>query len=270
MVKTLRRARNAPPLQLEGAAPFTPGEQAWFDSHNPHGAPKYNWTGDRTLIARQGYSLSHNNADRIADWVAFRIEAVNVVDTPKRTDDFRPDPAVPAHGRAQLSDYKKSGFDRGHQCAASDSQGRGKTVMSESFFLSNMTPQRGPLNQKGWRDLEIQIRDWAKTRKDLWVVTGPAFYEENDTDGWVEYDLIGANGVAVPTHYFKVVLDVGDNGEFDALAFFIPNQKMTKPASGYLTSIDEIERITGLDLFPGLDPLVQEPLEAKKPTQVWN
>lgn len=112
-----------------------------------------------------------------------------------RTDDFRADPAV-STGSASLDDYKGSGYDRGHLCPAAD-MALNKTSMSESFFLSNMSPQVAGFNRGKWSSVEDQVRKWTLEFDGLDVATGPIFKDNLGT--------IGTDKVTVPGYYYKVL-----------------------------------------------------------------
>lgn len=264
-------------LTIEG---LSTDQQEILDSHNPFGIPGTDQPGNRTLIVRTGYVLAHNNVDLIADWVSFRLTTAFVDGTEKRpgSSAFKPEPLISASTRAELDDYKgwKGVYDRGHQAASGDSKGRGKTVIRESFFLSNMTPQDSRLNQNKWRLLEDRVQRLAAERGELWVVTGPAFVDD-DNDGLVEYHVIGDNQVAVPTHYFKIVLARAEGLEsFESMSFLVPNETIDRPGedigtvmSDFLVSIDEIENQTGLDFFPEMEDSEEESLEANATDEVW-
>lgn len=269
----IRSAVTASSVDTE-AERLTEEQQKWFDEHNRFGMPRTKYPGNRTVIVRQGYTLVHNNVDLIADWVTFHLTKAHVEGEEKRpgTSAFKPDPTLPRSKRAELSDYKgwKGVYDRGHQVASADSKGRGKRVIRESFFLSNMTPQDSKLNQHKWRLLEEKIQKLAAQRGELWVTTGPVFVDD-DNDGLVEYFVIGENQVAVPTHYFKIVVSnvPNDSGKFEAMAFLIPNEPMKDEFEDYLVSIDEIERLTGFDFLWRIEDSVEETLESMVADKVW-
>ncbi len=246
-------------------------EREWLDEHNPFGLPRHTTPRSLRLVSRRGYTLAHNKADRIADWVSWHVTKEYAEgDEPRPgTEAFKPDPRLPPGERAELADYRGSGYDRGHQCPNADSRGRGMRVVLDSFYLSNMTPQSAALNRKAWADLEGRVRDWAVAAGEVWVVSGPVFLDE-DQDGVVEYWVIGRNRVAVPTHYFKVVVRKGAGGQLEALALLIPNKKFTGAFRDHLVSIDEVEEVTGLDLFPDLPDAVEVALEAAEAPQLWN
>ena len=110
----------------------------------------------------------------------------------KRGDDFRPDPAVPT-GSATPQDYTRSGYDRGHLAPAADMSFSVKT-MSESFYMSNMSPQAPQFNRGIWSKLEKQVRHFATKEKRIVVVTGPILPVEKTI-------TIGANKVTVPQYF---------------------------------------------------------------------
>ena len=272
------KARAATRFRHTATATFDTGElteeeQGFLDEHNPFGIPQSSLPGSRTLIVREGYTLAHNNVDRIADWVSFRLtkEFANGTETRPGSSAFKPDPRLSAVLRAEKSDYQgwKNILDRGHQVASGDSKGRGTTVIKESFFLSNMTPQSASFNRGDWRSLEMKIQQWARDRDEVFVVTGPVF-QDDDADGVMEYGVIGKRQVAIPTHYFKIVLD-GDGGEdTEAIAFLVENKKMEDEFDDALVSIDEIERLTGLDFFPSLEDSVEDEIEESEEDELWD
>jgi endonuclease G len=142
---------------------------------------------------------------------------------------------------------------------------RDAQVMSESFLLSNMTPQVGiGFNRGIWKKLEEKVRDWVRQRKNIYVFTGPIFSDPN------HYNTIGSNRVAIPTHFYKIVVSCTESGDnLDAIAFILPNQKNpNEKLPDFITSIDEIEKVTGLDFMAELDSNTQARLEAKK-AKMW-
>ena len=103
------------------------------------------------IVNHLGYSLSYNEKNEQASWVAYELTADQVRGTVKRKDSFRSDPLIKT-GSASLSDYKGSGYDRGHLAPAADMKWS-TTAMSESFFMSNMSPQLPGFNRGIWKKL---------------------------------------------------------------------------------------------------------------------
>ena len=176
----------------------------------------------------------------------------------KRKDNFRLDPVIKT-GSAILADYKGSGYDRGHLAPAGD-MAWSKKAMSESFFLTNMSPQVPGLNRGMWRILEEQIRKWTLKEQELYIITGPIIRPNNKT--------IGPNKVTVPQWYYKIIVDY-HQPEIKALAFMIPNRKPQKSLQSFAVSIDKLEEMTQLDFLNLLPEKVQAQLESKLNLSQW-
>lgn len=224
--------------------------------HVRYGAPSH--SGD--LLCRTAYALSHNPVRKTADWVAYHLTAEHVHGTEKRSGDFRPDTDLAPNKRAELSDYKGSGYDRGHMAPAA-AMNWSPQVMSESFLLSNMAPQVGNKMNRGiWRILEEKVRNWTDKRTETYVVTGN-IYDKNPPD------VIGSNKVAVPTHCYKVIFDPV---RVEAIAFIVPNTTSeVSELPNFIVSVDEVEQRTGLDFLSELDDQVENIVESKVQPAMW-
>jgi endonuclease G len=223
--------------------------------------PTYLPTGDEgTIVQHQYYTLSYNEDHEQANWVAYELtrEQLNS-NRVERSDEFRSDPAI-SSGSATTWDYKGSGYDRGHLVPAGD-RGFSETAMQETFYMSNMSPQIGPFNKGIWRELEEQTRDWARKFKRLYIVTGPVLSKRPS-------GAIGDNEVSVPVSYYKVLLDA-DDPEKKGIAFIIPNDISDIPLRDFAISIDDAERITGLDFFSQFLPAEIEKIERKMDKSLW-
>ena len=117
------------------------------------------------------YTICYRESYEQAEWSAYCLTEEELVKNAGRTDDFRSDPEI-ATGSASPADYKKSGYDRGHLSPAADFAFDEK-AMSETFYMSNMSPQKGSLNRGIWKDLETEVRLWAKNFGRVYVVSGP-------------------------------------------------------------------------------------------------
>lgn len=204
------------------------------------------------LLRREGYTVSYNKVRKVPNWVAWHLTAAHTNGRYYREGmEFLEDMEVPAP-RATDDDYFQSRYDRGHMCPSGDNKWSA-TAQRQSFLFSNMCPQNHGLNKGDWNDLEIQCRDWAKEMGDLYIVTGPVFY-----DG--VKNTIGRHKVAVPDAFFKVVL--ADGRKAMAIGFIYPNKGGHKPMTHYVRTVDEVENITGMDFFPMLDDNVEDNVEA--------
>ncbi len=133
---------------------------------------------------------------------------------------------------------------------------------SDSFFMSNMSPQNPGFNRGIWRKLEEWIRDQALANEEVYVATGPVL-----TDG--PFQEIGPNGVDVPKQYYKVVLDY-KVPDLKAIGFILPNQSSSLSLSTYAVPVDQVEALTGLDFFHILPDEIEEYLEAATDWLSWS
>lgn len=152
---------------------------------------------------RDGYALAQDARLKIPVWVQYELRQEDLAETVERTDNFTADPTIPAGSRAETSDYRGSGFDQGHMVPAADMR-KNQQVMDDCFLLSNIAPQVGVgFNQRIWRTLETRIRGWVGNRGTLTIIIGPVFTVKRHK---VSYKVIGDNSVAVPTHFFRIIV----------------------------------------------------------------
>lgn len=219
---------------------------------SPKGTPEQ-------ILKRTGYVASYNKTTLLPNWVAWHLTAERTEGSAKRSGvDFAEDTEVP-EPRATDWDYYNSGYDRGHMCPAADNKWS-KKAMEESFLFTNMCPQNGNLNRGDWNEMEMACRKWAKKYGDLYIVCGPILYKG-------KHKTIGKNKVVVPEAFFKVVLRTGDNPQ--AIGFIYKNTSGNRPKDSYVNTVDEVERITGIDFFPLLPDDVEKKVEAECDLGLW-
>lgn len=203
------------------------------------------------IVRHAGYTLCYREKFEQAEWVAYTLDAEKLQKNASRQNDFRPDPLVKTYS-AQNDDYRKSGYDRGHLAPAAD-MAYSQIAMSESFFFSNMTPQDHDFNAGIWNDLEQYLRNVARKNEKLFIATGPILEKD-------DYPTIGANNVAVPEFFYKVVL-IKNSENLKMLAFIIPNEPCKEKFWKFKTTVDEVERRTGIDFFYLLADELENELE---------
>ncbi len=204
------------------------------------------------LLLRDGYIVSYNKDWKIANWVAWRLTKAHTYGDNKRDEmEFKEDTEVP-FPRATDEDYYTSRYDRGHLCPSGDNKWD-RRAQIQSFLFTNVCPQNHGLNKGDWNDIEMQCRDWARKYGDIYIVTGPVFYHGVQ-------NTIGKNKVAVPDALFKVVLCTKNYAR--AIGFLVPNKGGHHNLKEYVTSVDEIERLTGIDFFPNLKDDTENRVEA--------
>lgn len=221
---------------------------------------------DGTLLIKQFYVICHKNDWKIPGWVTYHLSAEDLKGNAGRTDDFRPDAELPEGQRSELADYRNTGFDRGHMAPAADFR-RSRIAVSESFLLSNMTPQTPNLNRRTWKNLEDEVRSLARAHGNIWVFTGSLFLDA-DSRPTQPAEHIGANHVAVPTHFYKAILCEHSEGNYEMFAFIMPNQRavLSGTSNDYIVTVDTVEKLAGLDFFAALPDDEENHLEAMKAT----
>lgn len=220
--------------------------------------------GSCTALVKEHFITCHDGVRRVPEWVTYHLTAsdLELVEV-ERTDDFRPDPDLGEEERAELRDYRGSGYHRGHMAPAADFK-RSRVAMSATFLLSNMAPQRPQLNQGRWRMLEDAVRMLAEDHGSVWIYTGP-LYLDSDGNRAVATETINGR-VAVPSHFYKAVLCEHDTGTHEMFAYIMPNglEPVTGALEAYVVTVDEIEAASGLDLFSALPDALERRLESRR------
>lgn len=170
------------------------------------------------------FAILHSGETKTPVYVAQRLSAeiLRQGQGLKRSDRFYPEARLPRAERAELSDYKGSGFSRGHMAPAGDmGTEEGK---AQSFSLANMVPQDSKQNGGPWARIEKDTRRYVERAKgDVFVFTGPIY------DG--QLATIGQNGVAVPTAVFKLVYDPSTGKSWVHIQDNAPTAKVRAPVS---------------------------------------
>ncbi|MBQ3555318.1 MAG: DNA/RNA non-specific endonuclease [Bacteroidales bacterium] len=222
--------------------------------------PKWETSTSQQLVTNLGYTSSYNTSYGIPNWVAYEITRSEATSTEaERKDKFMPDPKVKGHS-ATNADYKGSGYDKGHMAPAADMKWS-QIVMDQSFYFTNICPQAPGLNRGAWKDLEEDIRLWAIRDSALVVICGPLFTQEP-----VRY--IPQTQVAIPDAYFKVVCSPY-TPEPRGIAFIFPNAKASKHPREYVTTINSVEQITGMDFLSQLPDETENKIEETSNYTLW-
>jgi endonuclease G len=271
-------------------APFTPGPANDPDTcrtlWEEIGLPDYARPEERDtlIVCHERYVLSHNNDTKTPDWVFEQLDKSQFAGTNKRPKlTFKSETNVPREKAARDEDYKKSGFDRGHQAPSDDFKANPKWMV-ESFILSNIVPQQGVgFNQHIWKNFEELTRDIATARGRVYVITGPVYRDDNGKAPVItkqfnrcrnEIKLQSPNnkreiceaknktpdakcdaGVAVPVGLFKIIYDPS----WPLVnAYIMPNINHTEAGEApsptdylrkFQVTVHVVERFTGLEFF---------------------
>lgn len=211
-------------------------------------------------LMRKGYVTSYNTDNRICNWVAWHLTASHIKGSCTRKGmKFTEDTDVPVP-RATHYDYIRSGYDRGHMCPAGDNKWDTQ-AMRDCFLLTNICPQNHNLNVGDWHELENACRKWAEEYGAIDIVCGPILLKQ-------KHKTIGKNKIMVPEAFFKVILC--RKGKPKAIGFIYRNMPGNRPKVDYVNSVDEVERITGIDFFADLPDDIEKKVESTANLNDWN
>ena len=217
---------------------------------------KYGFPGLDQVRSYDDFVLSYDRRNRVAHWVFEHLNRERLKsnsEISRAKCEFKPDPSIHPFFRADNSDYKGSGYDRGHLAAAGNHK-YCQTHIDQTFYLTNMAPQVGQgFNRDSWNRLEKYVRHLTKFYKDVYVCTGPLYLPKIESDGkkYVRYEVIGANHVAVPTHFYKIVVGETHDSKLEMEAFVMPNTPIDDkvPLTNFQVPPESVERAAGLLFF---------------------
>lgn len=216
-------------------------------------------SGGEEVLHHSAWSFVYSEEHEQAKWVMHMVIPQVEFSGAGRTNDFRKDDLVKTE-TASKADYWHSGYDRGHLAPSADFRWSSKMV-SESYFYSNMSPQKPELNRQTWAQLEDWVRKYAVSfQEPVFVITGPIL-----KDG---LEKLGDNEVSIPQQYFKVIMDLSGD-EKKGVAFLMANGVNDKDLTSYAVSIDEVEKLSGIDFFPMLDDDEENSLESQADPTKW-
>jgi endonuclease G len=211
------------------------------------------------IVHHDGYSLSYSEPHEQAEWVAYELKKSHLSSTNFKRPYFEVDEAVKTKA-AHWRNYKKSGYDRGHLCPAGDRK-YSKEAHDETFLTSNISPQTHDFNSGVWNRLEQKVRYWASKYDGVFVVSGGVLKGSMKT--------IGSEKVAVPNQFYKVIIDT-NSGETKMLAFLMDHKDSKAPLYTFVVSVDEVEKLTGIDFFKELEDEKENRLEASRKYKNWS
>ncbi|CAA6820528.1 MAG: DNA/RNA endonuclease [uncultured Aureispira sp.] len=229
-----------------------------FQEDKTIGLPAFQ-VGDQMVVTHKSYVLRYNEVHEQAEWVAHTLLARHLKGDNPRRDNFKTDPDV-ATKTAKPTDYARSGYDRGHLAPAADFKYSAEAI-SESFYMSNMSPQLPAFNRGMWKGLENKVREWATAKKQLYIVSGPVLKKYLRKIGT-------ENKISVPKQFYKIVVHLDPNHPH-AIAFLMPNKLCEGFYDDYRVSIDEIEALTQIDFFSKLPDDLENYLEQSNTSDRW-
>ena len=207
----------------------------------------------------EGFTVDFNQENKTPNYVAWILHGHETEGASARSNKFWTDTEI--EGCPDTRDYTRSGYDRGHMCPAGE-QKWSETAMRHSFVMANICPQKHELNTGAWKTLEDKERMWAKRDSALVIVAGP-IYDSSDSE------TIGKNKVRVPSAFFKVLLAPYAE-PMRAIGFVYPNMKCEGNMQAYSVSVDDVEKMTGMDFFSALPDDIEDKVESTVSFKDWN
>lgn len=224
---------------------------------------------DEILTGRY-FTIGYSWYFRQAKWT---LEIINrnkyLLQESDRLNNFRADIRIPRRFRAGLNAYKGSGFDRGHLVASANNDVL-EIQNSETFLLSNMSPQVPKFNRGIWKKLEDSIRvlNDKKEILETYVLTAPVFYFQKKIETIGDpADELGIN-IPVPHAFVKSVLAEDNKGKLSLWTFKMENEELGGRIEDYLVNTYDMEQIIGgrfWDRISGTDIHEQK----KKSLKIW-
>lgn len=183
----------------------------------------------------------------------------------KRSNTFTADPHYLKMNidLATDSDYRRSGYDRGHLLPSAD-RNDSEIENINTFLYSNIAPQLPALNRGTINSLEQKIREWAIKYDSLHIVTGSILTDNKNRP----IQKIG-KGVSVPQYFYKVIA-VKSGNSYKTIGFIMPNIESVDPDyKKYMTTVENIEKATNKDFFHLLPDSIETRVEKEKDTKFW-
>lgn len=215
---------------------------------------------DDYLVEYIGYISSYNMLLKTPEWVAYELTSEEMKGPAQRSGKyFTADDSV-LLPQPDDDDYRGSGWTRGHLAPAADFRWSDE-AMQETFLFTNCCPQDEELNGGLWNSLEMKCRNLAKRYGNIYIVTGPI-------TGKNTYGTIGDSRVVVPDAFFKALL-VNTGSEWHSAAFIMQNNGSDRSLKKCSLTVDELEELIDLDLFPALKDTIENAVERRLIHSFW-
>ena len=212
-----------------------------------------------SIIRHKHFFLSYSEEHEQAEWAAYYLTRNTHYQRRYERPYFKQDPLIETES-AHWNNYKDTGYDKGHLVPAGDMR-FSEEAYRDTFLTSNIAPQNKEFNAGVWNRLEQKIRYWADKYEALFIVTGGILHDNMIT--------IGKEEVAVPDYFFKIVVRAQNNA-FVMIPFLVQKKKSDASLYTFATTIDEIERITGIDFNEKLTERIEEKIKKELSYKEWS
>ncbi len=214
---------------------------------------------DVTILDKKEFVVAYSHSLRHPVWCAYRIDPHKKFPELKRPG-FKKDKSIDTCPPA--SSYARTGYDRGHMVPNYAISTRyGEEAQLKTFLMTNIAPQTPELNRGLWREIEHRAADLFTARwGNVWVIVGAI---SNGCEN------LSGTDIDVPTKFYQIIVAIKD-GTIRILPLLIDQEVPWRAwPRHYLTSVDNIEKLTGIDFFPMLNDEIEKSLESKVPTRLW-
>ncbi|UER67586.1 DNA/RNA non-specific endonuclease [Borrelia sp. BU AG58] len=264
--KILKNLKEIASVYIEIAKDKIQSPQGTIKLNEEHLLPRGHLTTQ--VLHKKYYSLGYAESARQAEWVAYLLKremvelALTLLKSKKikRINKFFEDKEIKGIG-PKLTDYLKSGYDRGHIVSSAD-MSFSKEAMIDTYFLSNISPQKREFNSGIWLKLEKLVREWTLLKGKVYIISAGILTENKG--------FIGKSKVLVPKNFYKIVLSLNNDDSYDIVSFIIPNEKAKDlNLRNYVVSVHSIEKKTSIDFFSKLASDIKRVIKMKKDPYSW-
>ncbi|OHD65475.1 MAG: hypothetical protein A2176_13140 [Spirochaetes bacterium RBG_13_51_14] len=242
--------------------------------HHVFGEPvyKHHDACHNVLLTYQAFTVYYDDTVLAPRWAAIKLTS-SIVDANsdfRRPARFKTDPHLKFMGYQYTThddydnvDAASVHWDRGHMIQFDDARGYGDQAGLESMYTTNICPQLADLNQNGWLSLENRMTEFARDYRCVWIIVGPV-YEEHPQP------YAEGRRVPAPSSFYRIAVRLDDTGAVKAVAFIMPQEPIPRNAdlTRYISCIDDIEKMTGIDFFHELPDEIENRIESEK-GEIW-
>jgi endonuclease G len=210
------------------------------------------------IIHHAGFSLSYNSSYLLPSWMAYKVTKSQINREENIKAKYIADPEVNTRS-ASKKDYKEGGYLMAQFVNFLDIK-QIPGAVEESFYMTNIAPMKLAFYNAIWIKTEELIRLWTAENDGFYVICGPILADS-------PFPTIGDNNLSVPKRFYKAIYDPKNQ---KAIGFIFRNGMSSGSLKSFAVSVDEIEKETGIDLFPSLNDEIEKRIESELNFDAWN
>ncbi|XP_017031075.1 uncharacterized protein Tengl4 isoform X2 [Drosophila kikkawai] len=247
--------------------PIGPAYDSALETEHVEGIMKYGFPGMDEIHVYKNFVLSYDRRNRIPHWVCEHIKNDCFTSIDQRTvfkpNEYITDHSIPTTFCPNMRDFRNSDWVGGHMASPQNYKCDYERFV-ETYKFPNIIPISRGLKNHLWRRLEKYVEELAKRYGSVYVYTGPLFMPQRISfRNWaVRHHVMGMNTVAVPTHFFKIIICEQDGDDLPTMeGFVVPNAAVDKEMDlrSFMSDIRDIEHFAGLKFYEGKQNLDESP-----------